>query len=169
MWTSEQIAKAARAVTSIGEEAVRLNAELESELGSNYARLINSPEVDEAAELLEKQAQNSHRESEPSDETPTPTPTGEYDLLPFPNMSLKKDGDPIPIVGYTLDEFCRPHGTGARRKGGPLNHRHYWQGKKFRSGYRITVDNRRIFKPDWWFAMARTKAEALRRQEHEWD
>jgi hypothetical protein len=138
-----------------------------------------------ARRTAELQAEKKARQAASSNETPgdDPTPTvpapesatapvapepEHLDLLPFPPMPLKSGGEPVPIPGYLIDRWCRPHGTGPRRKAGPLIHLHYWDegkdGRRFKSGYRLTVGDKRPLKPDWWFGLARNKAEQVRRE-----
>jgi hypothetical protein len=157
--------------TGTDREADRASGRVESLLGASlYDKLDDlgleptSPAFEMAFRDLDFSGPAAESKPEKAEKTAVPELC---DLLPFPNMALKARTDPVPIPGYLIDQWCRPHGTGPRRKKGPLAHRHYWQQGKFRTGYKITLNGQQRRKPDWWFAMAREKAEKLRKQAEE--
>jgi hypothetical protein len=99
-------------------------------------------------------------------ESPIPA-AEEYDLLPF-DLYDRRRQEALPIDGYKIDQWDRPHGTGGqRRKRGALTRQRFWRktkdGKKqFFHGYRMTIRGKRKWVTDRSLSLARFNAERKR-------
>jgi hypothetical protein len=108
------------------------------------------------------------QDKEPNDSKEPKGESEDYDLLPFEVYDPKLERA-VPATGYALDQHCRPHGIGGRRrKRGPLAHQHGWRTRKgqkphFFNGYWLTLNGRRRRVTDRSLAIARYDAERKRR------
>jgi hypothetical protein len=95
------------------------------------------------------------------------SPIEEFDLLPF-DLYDRRRQEALPIDGYEIDQWDRPHGTGGqRRKRGALTRQRFWRktkdGKKqFFHGYRMTIRGKRKWVTDRSLSLARFNAERKR-------
>lgn len=159
-WTAPQIKKARQYCSfekdGKDDQAFAIWDELDAEIGERRTESLLQY-VKESAVQVEAE--------EPKLEAAEPAE--EYDLLPFEIWDPKLQRA-VPATGYQIDQYCRPHGSGGRRrKRGPLAHQHNWFSKgkddaRFFHGYVLTINGRRRRVTAYSLALARYHAERKR-------